>query len=256
MKITILGTGTSQGIPVIGCNCNICLSSNPKDKRLRVSIVIETDNNKQLLIDCSPDLRQQFLANNIQQIDAVLVTHEHNDHIIGLDDLRPINFKQGAVLPMYAMSRVIKDVEDRFRYVFRENPYPGAPRIETHVIDTDSIVVEGQEIECIKIMHGRLPILGFRINDFAYITDIKSIQEGQKKRLENLKVLIISTLQHKEHFSHMNLEETLALIEELKPEKAYLTHMGHRLSLHDELLESLPEGVFPAFDGQIMHILT
>jgi len=254
LKITILGTGTSQGIPVIACDCKICTSTNPKDKRFRVSALIETENNKNLLIDCSPDLRQQFLANDIQQVDAVLVTHEHNDHIIGLDDLRAINFKQGSVLPMYAMKRVIEDVEDRFRYAFKENPYPGAPRIETHVIEEDTIHVEGVDIECIEIMHGRLPILGYRIDDFAYITDIKSIETRQKARLKDLKVLVISSLQHKEHFSHMNLEETLALVDQLKPEKTYITHMGHRLSLHDELLESLPVGVFPAYDGLVLEI--
>lgn len=254
MKITILGTGTSQGIPVIGCDCKVCTSTNPKDKRLRVSALVQTDNNKHLLIDCSPDLRQQFLANDIQQVDAVLVTHEHNDHMIGLDDLRPINFKQGAVLPMYAQERVINDIKSRFQYVFKENPYPGAPRIETHIIDTDKVFIEGNDISCINIMHGSLPILGYRLNDFAYITDIKSIDQDQKKKLLGLKVLIISSLRIKPHFSHMNLEETLSLIEELKPEKSYLTHMGHRLGTHNELLDLLPEGVFPAYDGLVLNI--
>ena len=254
MKVTILGSGTSQGIPVIGCYCEVCQSIDPRDKRLRVSVYIQTDNNKDLLIDCSPDLRQQFLANKIEHVDAVLLTHEHNDHMIGLDDLRPINFKQGAVLPFYAMPRVIKDVTERFNYVFRENPYPGGPRIETHVIDGDHINIAGVDIKCINIMHGRLPILGYRIDDFAYITDIKSIEEGQKLKLLGLKVLIISTLQIEKHFSHMNLEETLTLVAELKPETTFLTHMGHRLAKHEDLLKMLPENVYPAYDGMILHI--
>ncbi len=254
MKITILGTGTSQGIPVIGCDCKVCTSDNPKDKRLRVSVHVHTNSNLNLLIDCSPDLRQQFLANGIQDVDAVLVTHEHNDHIIGLDDVRPINFRQGAELPLYAMPRVINDIKERFKYVFKDNPYPGAPRIDPHIIDSDILNVKGQKITCIEIMHGRLPILSYRIDDFAYVTDIKTIDDQEKQKLFGLKVLIISTLRLEKHFSHMNLEESLALIEELKPEKAYLTHMGHMLGTHEELLETLPKGVFPAYDGLVLHI--
>lgn len=254
MKVTILGTGTSQGIPVIGCQCKVCSSLNPKDKRLRVSVHIETDNNKNFLIDCSPDFRQQFLTNNLHKVDAVLVTHEHNDHIIGLDDLRPIIFKQGKVLPIYAMKRVIEDVRRKFHYAFKENPYPGAPRVETHIINDDYINIEGNKIVCIDIMHGTLPILAYRFDDFAYITDIKTINEEEKKKLTGLKVLIISTLRIEPHFSHMNLEEALSLINELKPEKTYLSHMGHTFGTHEELMESLPANVYPAYDGLVLNI--
>ena len=254
MKITILGTGTSQGVPVIGCDCAVCTSSDPKDKRLRVSVYVQTDDGTSILIDCSPDLRQQFLANKIEQVDAVLVTHEHNDHIIGLDDLRPINFKQGSTLPLYALPRVIKDLKARFHYVFSDNPYPGAPRIQTHTIENNTFSINKLNISCIEVMHGPLPILGFRIGDFAYITDIKTIDDREKQKLAGLKLLVISTLRKKEHFSHMNLDETLALVKELNPDKTYLTHMGHRLAKHQELEEVLPEGIYPAFDGLTLEV--
>lgn len=254
MKITILGTGTSQGVPVIGCTCAVCTSNNPKDKRLRVSIHIETDNGTSLLIDASPDLRQQFLQNKITKVDALLVTHEHNDHIIGLDDLRPINFMQGSLLPLYALPRVVEDIEFRFKYIFKEDPYPGAPRIETFPIENESLDINGVDITCVHFMHGPLPIVGFRIGDFAYITDIKSITEEEKKKLEGVKILITSALRIKEHFAHMNLEQALEFIDELSPDSAYLTHMGHFLGLHDDLESSLPANIFPAFDGQVLHV--
>lgn len=252
MKITILGTGTSQGVPVIGCPCPVCKSTNLKDKRLRVSVHIETDNGTHLLIDSSPDLRQQLLANNITKIDALLVTHEHNDHMIGLDDLRPINFMQGTEMPLHALPRVINDIESRFKYIFSGNPYPGAPRITTFPIENDELHILGENISCIHLMHGPLPILGFRIGDFAYLTDIKTINAEEKLKLKGLKLLITSALRKQDHFAHMNLEESLKFIETIGPESAYLTHMGHQLGSHDELLASLPANVFPAFDGQVL----
>ena len=184
----------------------------------------------------------------------MLVTHEHNDHIIGLDDLRPINFMQKSLLPLYAMPRVIADIKNRFGYIFKENPYPGAPRIETFPIQTEELKIEELVIQCIQLMHGPLPILGFRIGNFAYLTDIKTINHAEKQRLQGLEVLITSALRKKEHFSHMNLEESLAFIEEIQPKTAYLTHMGHHLGRHEELEASLPANVFPAFDGQILHV--
>lgn len=252
MKITILGTGTSQGIPIVGCPCAVCKSTNPKDKRLRVSVHIETDNGINLLIDSSPDLRQQLLANNITKIDALLITHEHNDHMIGLDDLRPINFIQGKEMPLYALPRVINEIESRFKYIFTPNPYPGAPRITTIPIENDELLISDEDITCIHLMHGPLPILGFRIGDFAYLTDIKTIDPVEKLKLKGVKVLITSALRKKEHFAHMNLEEALKFIETIGPDSAYLTHMGHQLGFHDELLDSLPANVFPAFDGQVL----
>ena len=254
MKITILGTGTSQGIPVVGCACAICQSSNPKDKRLRVSVHIETDLGTKLLIDASPDLRQQLLANNISKVDALLMTHEHNDHMMGLDDLRPINFIQGVEMPLYALPRVVEDIESRFKYIFSSNPYPGAPRIKTFPIENDELEINEDKITCIHLMHGPLPILGFRIGDFAYLTDIKTISAEERKKLKGVKVMITSALRKKEHFSHMNLEESLDFIQSIGPESAYLTHMGHKLASHDELLSSLPANVFPAFDGQVIVI--
>lgn len=254
MKITILGTGTSQGIPIIGCTCDVCNSPNPKDKRLRVSIHIKTHKGTNILVDSSPDLRQQLLTNKITEIDALLVTHEHNDHVIGLDDLRPINFIQKKEMPLYALPRVIKDIEHRFQYIFDSDPYPGAPRISTIPIEHDELLIGQEKITCIHFLHGTLPILGFRIGDFAYLTDIKTITEEEKQKLKGIKVLITSALRLKEHFAHMNLDEALCFIEEINPEKAYLTHMGHALGTHDMLLQSLPANVFPAFDGQVLDI--
>ncbi len=254
MKVTILGSGTSQGIPIIGCTCKVCTSQDPKDIRLRVSAYVQTDKGTDILIDTSPDLRQQFLRNKITKVDAVLVTHEHNDHIIGLDDLRPINFMQGSILPLYALPRVVDDVRERFQYVFRENPYPGAPKIETHKIENDHFTINGEEINCIHFLHGNLPILGFRIGNFAYLTDIKSISEEEKLKLQGLSILITSALRIDEHFAHMNLDESLQFISELKPKRAYLTHMGHQLGKHQDLSVRLPANVFPSFDGQVLHL--
>ena len=254
MKITILGTGTSQGVPLVGCSCEVCTSPDPKDKRLRVSAYIQTDEGTNILIDCSPDLRQQLLQNKITDIDAVLVTHEHNDHIIGLDDLRPINFMQRKEMPMYALPRVIKDIQERFSYIFAENPYPGTPLISTIPIEDDELQIESVKISCVRYLHGMLPILGYKIGDFAYITDIKTITEEEKQKLMGLKVLIISALRPQEHFAHMNLEEALAFVQEIQPETTYLTHMGHTIGTHAHLLDSLPANVFPAFDGQVITI--
>lgn len=254
MKITILGTGTSQGIPIVGCSCRVCKSTNPKDKRLRVSVHIKTNEGTNILIDSSPDLRQQLLQNQISDIDVLLITHEHNDHVIGLDDLRPINFIQRKEMPLYALPRVIKDIKSRFAYIFKENPYPGAPRISTIPIEDEEIILGTEKIDCIHYLHGPLPILGFRIGDFAYLTDIKTISTEQKHKLKGLKVLITSALRIKEHFAHMNLEESLTFIKEINPELAYLTHMGHTLGTHDDLLDRLPANVFPAFDGQVLNL--
>ncbi len=254
MKIKILGTGTSQGIPVVGCKCEVCTSNNPKDERLRVSVHITLDTGLKILIDTSPDLRQQLLKNKITEVDAILVTHEHNDHIIGLDDIRPINFLQKKVLPLYANERVIKVIRSKFDYAFGPSPYPGAPRLETNIIDTEDVKIQDVAIQVIKIWHGKLPILAFRVNDFAYVTDIKSIEASEIQKLHNLEVLVIGALRLEEHHSHMSLSDVLELVELVKPRQTFLTHISHNFGTHDGISAMLPPNVRVAYDQQLITI--
>lgn len=253
MKITFLGTGTSQGIPVIGCDCAVCQSSDSRDKRLRVSVHIER-NNKSLVIDVGPDFRQQMLSARVERLDAVLLTHEHRDHISGIDDLRAYNFKQRMDMPIYARQRVLEDLRRVFAYAFSD--YPGVPRLDLHSIaeEQDSFSVLGIEIFPVEYLHGKLPVTGYRIDDFAYITDIRSIEAGELRKLQNLDCLVISALHKRKHHSHLSLEEALEYIEELKPRRAYLTHLSHSMGLHAEVEKELPEGVFIAYDGLCIHV--
>jgi len=254
LKIKILGTGTSQGIPVVGCKCKVCTSPDSKDERLRVSVHITTKSGLKILIDTSPDLRQQLLANKITAVDAILVTHEHNDHIIGLDDVRPINFLHKKVLPLYANERVIKDIRSKFSYAFGPSPYPGGPRLETNIIDQEQFTIQGEKIQVIKIWHGKLPILAFRIDKFAYVTDIKTIETVELNKLKGLEVLVISTLREEEHPSHLSLTEVVEIIEKIQPQRTYLTHISHQFGTHEEISAMLPGNLKAAFDGQIITI--
>lgn len=249
MKLKFLGTGTSQGIPIIGSKHPVCLSTNPKDKRLRTSALITTEENKKILIDCGPDFRQQMLANQEEDIDAVLITHEHNDHVIGLDDLRPLIFKNGRDMPIYSNRRVSEEIKLRFPYAFTENKYPGAPSFEMHVID-EPFELFNTTISPIEVVHGQLNILGFKFKNLAYITDASDIVLEQKQKLQNLDVLIINCLRKDPpHYSHYVLPEVLELIEELKPQKTYLIHISHHLGFHEEVENELPQHVHLAYDG-------
>lgn len=248
MKITFLGTGTSQGIPVIGSTHPVCLSDNPKDKRLRVSVLIEWDNYA-YVIDCGPDFRQQMLITNCNKIDGILFTHEHADHTAGLDDIRPFNFRQGD-MPIYAHKRVVKALQQRFAYVFEtKNKYPGAPGVDIREIENTPFKLGDTTVVPINLMHGNLQVFGFRVNDFAYLTDMKTIAEAEMEKLKHLKVLVINALREEPHHSHLNLEEALAFIDKVKPEKAYLTHISHLLGFHDEVEQKLPKHVFLAYDN-------
>lgn len=248
MKITFLGTGTSQGIPVIGSTHPVCLSDNPKDKRLRVSVLIEWDNYA-YVIDCGPDFRQQMLITNCNKIDGILFTHEHADHTAGLDDIRPFNFRQGDI-PIYAHKRVVKALQQRFAYVFEtKNKYPGAPGVDIREIENTPFKLGDTTVVPINLMHGNLQVFGFRVNDFAYLTDMKTIAEAEMEKLKHLKVLVINALREEPHHSHLNLEEALAFIDKVKPEKAYLTHISHLLGFHDEVEQKLPKHVFLAYDN-------
>ncbi|MGL1885211.1 MAG: MBL fold metallo-hydrolase [Reichenbachiella sp.] len=248
MKITFLGTGTSQGIPVIACDCEVCTSVDFRNVRLRSSILIEKDD-QTLVVDTGPDFRQQMLTNRVTKLDAVLFTHEHKDHVAGLDDIRSFNFKQKKDMPIYARPDVLDKLKGEFSYIFSENKYPGIPQVETHKIKNEAFEVEGIKVEPVEVMHYKLPVYGFKIDQFAYITDAKTIAPAEKEKLKNLDVLVLNALQQKEHISHLTLEEALALVEELKPKKAYFTHISHYLGLHKEVSEGLPDNVSLAHDG-------
>ncbi|SHI75550.1 phosphoribosyl 1,2-cyclic phosphate phosphodiesterase [Mesonia phycicola] len=248
MDITFLGTGTSQGIPIIGSDHPVCLSNDPRDKRLRVSILVEWDNFT-YVVDCGPDFRQQMLANNVSKIDGILFTHEHNDHIIGLDDVRPFYFKQGDI-SVYAHQRVIKALKKRFDYVFETvNKYPGAPSLDVKEINDNPFKIGNLEVIPVNVLHHKLQVYGFRFGDFAYITDAKTIAEEEIAKLKGVKVLTVNALRKEPHLSHFNLEEALAFIKKVNPEKAYLTHVSHLLGFHKDVEKELPTNVFLAYDN-------
>lgn len=253
MKITFLGTGTSQGIPMIANNDPVCMSDNFKDKRLRSSVMISWDDNR-YIIDCGPDFRQQMLRENIQAINGVLFTHEHSDHTAGIDDLRPYTYKMGEV-PIYAQKRVLESLKLRFSYIFEtKNRYAGAPKLSENIIDSESFMLDGVKVTPLLVMHGNLPITGYRFDDIAYITDLKTMSNEEKKKLVNLDILIVNALRITEHPTHLNLEEALGFVDEIKPKRAYFTHISHKLGFHDEVEKILPENVFLSYDGLILSI--
>lgn len=248
LKVTFLGTGTSQGIPIIGSNHPVCLSENPKDKRLRVSALVQVED-LNILIDCGPDFRQQMLSNNVDRIDAILYTHEHSDHTVGLDDIRPFFFRQGDI-PIYAHERVMDSLRKRFDYIFAtENKYPGAPSVRENIITNTPFEVNDIRITPIEVMHNRVQVFGFRIRNFAYLTDVKTIEEEEIEKLKGVDVLVVNALRKEPHHSHFNLEEALEFVDKVKPDRSYLTHISHLLGFHDEVEAELPENVFLAYDN-------
>ena len=249
LKITFLGTGTSQGIPIIGSNHPVCLSKDPKDKRLRSSVLIQWQNFN-YVIDCGPDFRQQMLKTGCRHLDGVLFTHEHADHTAGLDDIRPFFFRQGDI-PIFATESVLANLTARFGYIFdSENKYPGAPAVKVHTIDKNhNFSIGNKEVIPIEVMHNRLPVMGYRIGNFSYLTDVKYIQEEQLEKIKNSEVLVVNALRIEPHPTHLNLEEALELVASLKPKKAYFTHISHLLGFHDQVSEKLPENVYLAYDN-------
>ena len=248
MKITFLGTGTSQGVPVIGCDCEVCSSLDFRDKRLRSSIHLQIGS-KSLVIDTGPDFRQQMLREGIKQLDAVIYTHEHKDHTAGLDDIRPFNFAQNSDMPIYAQAAVLNQIRAEFSYIFSSRRYPGIPMVETRVIENRPFEVEGIAIQPIRVMHHKLPVFGYRINDFTYITDANHIPSEELKKIMGTRVLVINALQHTPHISHFNLQQALDMVRVIQPEKTYLTHISHKLGLHRDVEASLPDDVFVGYDG-------
>jgi len=248
-KITFLGTGTSQGIPIIGSRHPVCLSQNLKDKRLRSSVLVQWKNYN-YIIDCGPDFRQQMLKNNCTHLDGIIFTHEHADHTSGLDDIRPYFFRQGDI-PIYGTQRVVENLNHRFSYILNsQNKYPGAPTVKVQIISKNNNFSIGDRIVTpVEVMHNSLSVMGYRIGGFSYLTDVKYINADQMEKVKNSEVLVLNALRIESHPTHLNLEEALGLVEELKPKKAYFTHISHLLGFHDEVSKKLPKNVHLAYDN-------
>lgn len=243
-----LGTGTSQGVPVIACECPVCQSGDSRDSRLRTSLMFTIDQ-KNFVIDTGPDFRQQMLKAQVKSLEAVLYTHEHKDHVAGLDDVRAFNFKQKKDMRLYGNSNVEEALKREFHYAFAVNKYPGVPQLDFNLIDKGEFELDGIKIQPIEVMHHRLPVLGFRIHDFVYITDANFISDEEKVKMKGCHTLVINALRLESHLSHFNLEQALDLIQEIKPRQAYLVHISHLFGTHEEIEKMLPEGVNCAYDG-------
>lgn len=248
MKICFLGTGTSQGIPIIGCQCSVCKSVHKKDKRLRSSVLIEV-NDLTFVIDAGPDFRQQMLHENATKLDAILLTHSHKDHIGGLDDVRAYNFIQGKPMDIFGMKETIDAVRADFHYAFDNDKYPGVPEMDLHIIENKPFKFGTVEILPIEVKHLEMKVFGYRIEDFVYITDASFISDAEKKKMKNAEILVINALRIREHYSHFNLKEALAIVEELKPKQAFFTHISHAMGKAEDVEKILPFNVHLAFDG-------
>jgi phosphoribosyl 1,2-cyclic phosphate phosphodiesterase len=248
VKITFLGTGTSQGVPVIACDCNTCLSSDEHDKRLRTSLLLETEDTT-LVIDAGPDFRQQMLREHVTRLDAILLTHEHKDHIGGLDDVRAFNYKSQDAIDIYSEERVQKVLRKEYSYVFSEYQYPGIPKMRLDPIPDQGFTVNKLQIVPVRVFHYRLPVYGFRIGNFAYITDANYIPEESKERLYGVKYLVVNALRKEKHISHFSLREAVDFIREISPKKAFITHISHQMGLHENVSKELPAEIVLAYDG-------
>lgn len=248
MKITFLGTGTSQGVPIIGCNCPVCSSLDFRDKRLRTSLHVAIDD-QSFVIDTGPDFRQQMLRENINRLDAVIFTHAHRDHTAGLDDVRAYNFLQQMDMPVYGTTQTLEQLKVEYAYAFARDTYPGIPRLQLNEIDDASFQVNGIDVIPLPVMHLHMPVLGFRFQDFSYITDAKSIGPETLEKLQGTDTLVLNALQHDWHISHFNVQEALEVVAQVKPRKTYFTHISHKLGLHAAVEKQLPGDVSLAFDG-------
>ena len=249
MKITLLGTGTSQGVPVIACDCEVCLSLNKKDNRLRSSVMIEVDNIN-LVIDTGPDFRQQMLREKVEKVDAVLFTHHHKDHVAGMDDIRAFNYRWKKDMQLYCTKLTEEALKKEFPYVFSDVKYPGLPEVKINIIKNEPFKIQDTTVIPIKAQHYIMPVFGFRIKNFVYLTDVSAISEVEKEKMKGADLIILDALRKKEHISHFNLQQALALLEELKPKKALLIHISHYMGLHDEVNNELPNHIKLAYDGQ------
>ncbi len=253
MKVTFLGTGTSQGVPVIACPCPVCMSADKKDKRLRTSVFIE-EQDKKIVIDTGPDFRQQMLTANIKELDAILYTHDHKDHIAGLDDVRAFNFILQRPVDVFLEERVKPAIKREFSYIFAENKYPGLPQINLNTIDDFSFEVSGIKVTPIRAFHYKLPVLGFRIRDFTYITDANYLPEEEKEKIIGSQFIVVNALRKQKHISHFSLPEAVKLINEFGPRRGFITHISHQMGLHEEVQKELPPNIRLAYDGLVLDI--
>lgn len=254
MKVTFLGTGTSHGVPVIACSCEVCTSKNPKDNRLRSSILVESEKTT-IVIDTGPDFRQQMLRAKVKKLDGVVYTHEHKDHIAGLDDIRAFNFTDGVKMNLYASQRVLNNIRRSFEYIFADHRYPGVPDVALHAVDKDEPFSVGDiELTPIEVMHLKLPVLGFRVHDFVYVTDANFIADEEKEKIYGCDVLVLNALRISKHISHFSLSEAIDMANELKANRVYFTHISHQLGLHDEVEKTLPKHIHLSYDGLTLEI--
>ena len=256
LKVTVLGSGTSQGVPVIGCQCNVCTSTDSRDKRLRSSIMFNY-NGENFVVDTGPDFRQQMLRENVQSLRAVIYTHEHKDHIAGMDDVRAFNFIEKRDMEIFCTKAVEKALLREFHYAFEANKYPGVPNVNINLFEDEPFqLINGPTIIPIQVMHHKLPVKGFRIGDFTYLTDMKTISDKEVKKVVGTKILILDCLRRSDHISHLNLKQALEFIDYIKPKKTYLTHISHLFDTHENILKELPDNVEPAYDGLTFEVGT
>lgn len=249
MKITILGSGTSQGVPVIACECDVCHSTDPLDKRLRCSVMISAEE-QNFVIDSGPDFRQQMLRHNVKSLRAIIFTHEHKDHLAGMDDVRAFNYREKRDMEIFCTEEVEQALRREFHYVFSNERYPGIPTVNLNrIVNEPFKLPDGPILTPIEVMHYKMPVFGYRIGDFTYITDAKTISDLEIEKVKGSKVLVVNALHRSEHISHFNLKEALEFIRRVNPEKAYLTHISHLFGTHKEIESLLPENVFAAYDG-------
>jgi phosphoribosyl 1,2-cyclic phosphate phosphodiesterase len=248
MKVTFLGTGTSQGVPIICCDCAVCKSTNPKDNRLRSSILIESEISK-VVIDSGPDFRQQLLRRDLKSLDAVVFTHEHKDHIAGLDEVKAFNYFNNMRMPVYATERVQNALKREFAYIFSDDKYPGIPEIDLYTITDEPIKIKDITLLPIDVVHFKMPVKAYRINNFTYITDANYISDSEKEKIKGSEIIVLNALRREPHLSHFTFNEAINLMEELKPKKAYFTHISHQLGLHNDVSKELPDFIELAYDG-------
>ena len=255
MRITFLGTGTSQGVPIIACNCEVCTSFDQRDRRLRSAVYIEADHTR-IVIDTGPDFRQQILTTGIQHLDAVLFTHQHKDHTAGLDDIRRFNYKYQMVMPLYARKQVLTQLQREFAYMFDENlKYPGVPKVSLHEISADqAFTVKSLRVQAIELLHHKLPVFGFRIHDFVYITDANYISPQEFEKIKDCKVLVVNALREEPHLSHFTRKEAIQLSQKTQAQRTYFTHISHLLGKHEDVSKTLPSNIFLAYDGLTIHM--